>query len=726
MHPTDSALRPTDQEGARAHPNPGSPHRSGHTPPGWFDRLTVGLATFFLAASIGALGLGALGALGPATAVLCLGAASSATWWVDRRMPRHGHVSRAANVGAACALLIATGSAVWASWDASEHLLIDRDPGSYVTTAKWLTHGNGLGVRDPLAAFGGSADLDATSTAVYPNGSDLEFQFMHLPAAMSALTGSLLGDTGLLLIGGVIGATALLAIYSVMVRLTAAPLLSLLAPLALAVSMPFVAVVRDVYSEPFVLLFTWVAIVLMAEVAGDSSRRHLAALAGVFLGTTLLARVDSIPTIAVAATLVTAWVIHSTGEESGRRSQAARAGVRSAALVGLIALVDLFAASQSYARSLRSNLVLLWAATAVVALACRFALKRRDTVSQTVAKVAQRPRVARFAAGGVAVTLVLLWVVRPWFDLATGSTPGWFRITEWQAAEGLAIDETRTYAEQSMRWMSWYLGPVALALAIGGVAWAVYRILRGTARTEVVMVTTITLTTGLMYWLRPSIFPDQIWATRRFLPVVIPGLLVMATFGIRELATRLPARWWRRVVLVTLGALVVVPPLSVTLRAPLMSEQAGMRGVIEDTCDLLGEDAAVVVVGELDQRVLPQTLRSWCDVPVAIVDSPGDEVATSGDDATGTPSADTPAIDIAAVARQVSEQGRTLKVVTSDSGMLDRFGPTLATTGSTRSAASGRRLEHTLSRAPSRYLEGSETVTVPAQYSLVVAEAIPG
>ena len=126
---------------------------------------------------------------------------------------------------------------------------------------------------------------------------------------------------------------------------------------------------------------------------------------------------------------------------------------------------------------------------------------------------------------------------------------------------------------------------------------------------------------GALYWYAPEITPDQIWASRRFVPAVLPALAVWATVALAVCASvrrvrRLP-RTMQHAVAGAAAIVLIVPPAVVT--SPVMWErsQAGYLQPILASCDAVGPDAAVIVVGGWAGATLPQSLRSWCDVPVA-------------------------------------------------------------------------------------------------------------
>ncbi len=118
------------------------------------------------------------------------------------------------------------------------------------------------------------------------------------------------------------------------------------------------------------------------------------------------------------------------------------------------------------------------------------------------------------------------WLFRPSTGEARAAFP--YALEEIQRREGLPIDATRTYAEFSMEWLSWYVGVPILLLGCLGVAAAVFRALGRDMSWSVRTACLSLLVPAAVYIYRPSINPDHIWAMRRFLPIVIPGFLISA------------------------------------------------------------------------------------------------------------------------------------------------------------------------------------------------------
>ncbi len=110
------------------------------------------------------------------------------------------------------------------------------------------------------------------------------------------------------------------------------------------------------------------------------------------------------------------------------------------------------------------------------------------------------------------------------------------------AGEGYAIEPTRTYAENTVTWLSYYLTWPLLALAAVGLAVLAYRAIA--AKAEVVglpgrraRAQPAVLSRG------PQIVPDQLWAIRRFEPATLPGLAIAAGVGAWWVAHLIGQRW---------------------------------------------------------------------------------------------------------------------------------------------------------------------------------------
>jgi hypothetical protein len=90
--------------------------------------------------------------------------------------------------------------------------------------------------------------------------------------------------------------------------------------------------------------------------------------------------------------------------------------------------------------------------------------------------------------------------------------------------------------------MVWFLTPALAVLGVVGFVWAAYRLDAARA-----LFLGAFLAFGLLYVALPNVAPDLPWATRRFIPVVFPGLCLLAGYAIVEAGRSLGKVWSERV-----------------------------------------------------------------------------------------------------------------------------------------------------------------------------------
>jgi hypothetical protein len=152
-------------------------------------------------------------------------------------------------------------------------------------------------------------------------------------------------------------------------------------------------------------------------------------------------------------------------------------GIAPPAVLGSL---DLQMRATGYYSALHSqvtSLRLLLLASIVIALVLVAVWPRLPRIHERLA--GSRFALGNWVGGIVATVLVLAWALRPALQHTHGipntTTAGL------QVPEGAARDATRAYNELTMIWMSWYLGPVAVALAILGIAVLIRAALNGSA-----------------------------------------------------------------------------------------------------------------------------------------------------------------------------------------------------------------------------------------------------
>ncbi len=186
----------------------------------------------------------------------------------------------------------------------------------------------------------------------------------------------------------------------------------------------------------------------------------------------------------------------------------------------------------------------------------------------------------------------------------------------------------------------------------------------------------------VLYVWRARAFPDQLWVMRRFLPLTIPGV-ALACFAVLGMMWRTRDVVLRAIALAVGAAAVVVPAIALQ---PVWrtSTQRGMDAAVDAMCAAVGDDAAVVVLQDenLDQ-LLPQTIRSWCDVPAAGA-LPGFDRATA-----------------VALDAQWAQSGRRLYIIGTNPETVQPLATILR---DDIGAANDRELEQTLTRRPSHLI----------------------
>lgn len=683
-------------------------------------------------ASVGSIGL-LLAIIGTYTTLLAaalgLPIAGLATFALHRTLPPGG-TTRAAHLAGAAALILAVSYGAFAGATPSQNLILARDPGSYAATGRWLARDGALEVDARSDAFAGVRDLRFVGAAVYDVGEPLpasgvagaeqeirdsgqiEFQFNHLAAVALAAGYDVGGYQLMFRLPALMSALSLLAVYAVALRMVRRPFIALLAPTLLAAALPFLYVARNTYSESFAAVLLWGGVLVLAGLH-ERPRVAAGATGGLMLGAVVCARVDALLYVGMVIPLAALSV--AMAAEPAMRWARARAwlGVLVVtALVSAIGWYDLAERSGFYNRDLGPQLSLLRMALvgSLLASAIGLALWLGFAPVRRLAERLRRPAAAG-AAAVVVLALLFGWLVRPHIQTAT-SEAIFPAVETIQRQDGLPIDPDRNYAEDSLRWMAWYLGSPALAAAIGAMGWATWRALRRGVTPPTIGLLVLCLGAGALYWYDPNITPDHLWATRRFVPATFPALAVWATAGVAALAgheriarltSHRPAAAWA-----TLGvtALVLLVPPALTTK-PVRNHriQPGYLQPVLDACETVGDDGAILMIGGYGPITLAQSLRSWCGVPVA---SAGSSL---------TPERVDELTDI------LAGRGFRLHLVSPDLGGLDGYlEPGGAAPVSTTAMSDAYTSEQTLDRPPSRYLDPSAVLPIPTPFALHILD----
>jgi hypothetical protein len=580
--------------------------------PRWF---AVGLtAALALVAGFGLVGLAlaVVGAFIPGL-VVPLGAAASALLFRGGRSgASEGSTTTACQLTAAGAVALAVGSGATSIRHAGEHVLIDRDPGAYLNTGRWLATHSGLVFRADIGAFRGTPGLAYGSPAVDGHGPTMHFQFAHLLGVLIAEARWLGGDRLMFAVVPILGALSIAVFFAVASRFVR-PQIALVAAAALACNVVQLHFSRDAYSEILQQLVLLGSVWLLSQ-SGLDRRRSL--IAGVLLGTTVAARIDG-PLYLAALPVVVGMALsrRSRGGQADADDGSARlvgafgAGV---AVVVVLAAIDVAWRSPEYARDIGIRVVLPYGALVAAIVVAAFLARRAPRLRPMLAA---RPWLPSAVGAACVVVLLAEWLVRPYVQQVRGSAIPLVGL--FQPAEHLAVDPTRRYFENSLRWFAWYVGPPALAAGIVGAGCLVRDTLRRGAGFQWVLTMAFTAT-GAVYLWNANALPDQLWVMRRFVPIVLPGFVLCAALTFDWLVSRCSR--WGSIAGGLLGVGMLAWPISATAVVPDETAQASVLGAVNATCRTIGRSAAVVVISGANSfdRIAPQAIRSFCGVPVAI------------------------------------------------------------------------------------------------------------
>lgn len=541
----------------------------------------------------------------------------------------------------ALCLAIAAGAGIWAAATHDEHVVLRRDAGSYALYGQQLADHHGLPIDVQVDRLGGAKvvddpDVTVASPGFYRQGrgdsTTVVPQFLIGTPAWLSVGMWLGGWTGLLVMPAVLLGLALVALGA-LAAATVGPRWAPLVVLATAVSAPVLHAGRSTYSEPAALLALCAAMALLASATEQGERRpeqarSIGLLAGLLLGGAGLVRIDALREVVLLVPVVVLLAF--------RKHVATRPLVVGTAIgLASAAVVDV-ALARPYLRLVGGSLVPL-IGLGVVAVAAgvgllAFLQRRPPSVE------ARWRRWLPWVAAGLVVAIAVGLATRPWWmvDHQASGAPGSGSVAVLQAAQGLPVDGTRTYAEQSLTWVVWWLGLAAVVLAGVGAALAAYGAGRVVARRDRALSPwigpfVVGIGSIVLILLRPGITPDHPWADRRLVVSVLPGCVLLGTAAVAQLV-RLARR---RAPLPVLGAAVVVGALALAYPAwqatrPMDRQRTelGELGAVRTVCASFRPGDVAVLIGERTTNEWVEVLRGVCNVPTLGVHVRGTNTST--------------------------------------------------------------------------------------------------
>jgi hypothetical protein len=498
----------------------------------------------------------------------------------------------------------------------SQFVIVEYDAASYMQFANWISQHGTTVIAENSQFFGGHpASITYASAAFFQVNGHVVPQFMAgMPMVLSL--GFWAGGTRLALFWApVLGALAVFTFGGLAARLVG-PRWAPFAALALGVTVPMQYVSRDTWSEPLALIFLvgglslWIDSQRTDRGEEDAGRwrtnwRHhsrsashvLAGVAGLLLGFVFLVRIDGPADIL--------FVIPYCGLLVLRRQRQV-VPLMAGLLVGtLYGAVDGAFLSLPYLRTNSQSVIGEWAVIVAMLLGTVVAvwwLRRRGSELRNPPK--------RWLAGAVVIlpfAVLALSVIRPYVE------------RDWSALQ---------YAPLSLRWIYWYTGAATIALAVIAYAMLGRRCIKGEAPVWVLPILVFACAT-LIFLLRPAITPHQPMASRRLVPVVLPGVILLAVWLAAWLARRsrsvhlvdVPGYLKaapRVTVIAACVAVIALPPVIGNVSGLAFKRTfVGEVAAVNQVCAGIPKGTSVLIIDAKMMLEFGQAIRGTCNVPAA-------------------------------------------------------------------------------------------------------------
>jgi hypothetical protein len=503
----------------------------------------------------------------------------------------------------------------------SQFIIVEYDAASYMQFANWISgHGTTIIPQNAVAFGGHPASITYASAAFYQVGNHIVPQFMAgLPMVLSL--GFWAGGMRLALFWApVLGALAVLTFGGLVARLVG-PRWAPFAALALGITIPMQYVSRSTWSEPLALIFLVGGLSLWIDsqrtdrgqedaASWRSDWRHharstshvLAGTAGLLLGLVFLVRVDGPADIM--------FVVPYCGLLILRRQRQVVplivgliVGTAYGALDGAFLTAPyLIPGNSQSVKGMSAAVIALFIGTIVAV----WWLRRRGSELRNPPRpwLIKAVTVLPFAA-------IAVFLIRPYAERS------------WQS------DYYVDYAPLSLHWIYWYTGATTIAFAVIAYAMVGRRAIKGQAPAWVLPLLVFACAT-LIFLVRPGITPHQPYASRRLVPAVLPGLILLAVWlaawlGQRSRVIRLVnvpdylKQTPHKAVVVVCAAAILLPPMISNFDGGLAFKRTfvGEIAAMDKLCQGIPNGTSVLFIDNDMYQEFGQATRGMCNVPVA-------------------------------------------------------------------------------------------------------------
>ena len=199
-----------------------------------------------------------------------------------------------------------------------------------------------------------------------------------------------------------------------------------------------------------------------------------------------------------------------------------------------------------------------------------------------------------------------------------------------------------------------------MALAVTGFALITYRLIAH-RDTRFLPAAVLVIVGVPVYLYDTNITPDQLWATRRFVPFVLPVFVIGAVWAADRLVAAVSSGGVsRHAPTLVLATSLLVPSVAATWPLRHHTEQRGAHAAIESLCAELGSDAIVL---DLDGGAFSMPVRGWCGVDVGSIAI--ESTASARTFAERTREVCAPAFTVSAVSDRIDQLDGDVEFVTS-------------------------------------------------------------
>ncbi len=248
---------------------------------------------------------------------------------------------------------------------------------------------------------------------------------------------------------------------------------------------------------------------------------------------------------------------------------------------------------------------------------------------------------------------------------------------------GWHTDYYHAYAPLSLHWIYWYTGFSTIAFAVVACAMLGRRCIKGQAPVWVLPILVFACAT-LVFLYQPGITPHQPYASRRLVPAVLPGLILLAVWLASWLAQKsrvvhlvdvpdLLKRAPRAFVIFCCAGAIFLPPATGNFGGLAFKRTfVGEIATVDKICQGIPKGSSVLIIDYNMMDGFGQAIRGMCDVPVAAVHTtiPESVVADKGNDV--------PPAKIIAAVRAIEESGHHPLVLATTEGefapLIKQFG----------------------------------------------------